>query len=58
MVLLFGLLVLLAPILVLYFVRTPPGRLAVVCTAIGLFGGIVAMTTTATNAELLASMAA
>lgn len=57
-VLFFGLLALLVPILILYFVKGHSGRLAVVCVAIGAFAIIVATTTSASNAELLASMAA
>ena len=58
LVFIFGILTLLIPILVFFFVRGKVGRLINIYAAIGIFGSIVIATTIATNAELLASLAA
>jgi hypothetical protein len=57
-ILFFGLLGLLGPILGLYFVQSRGDRFAVVCSAIILFSLIVAATTKARSVEILAAMAA
>lgn len=53
----FGLISLLAPILVMYFVHSRAARVVVVCVSIAAFAIAISLITTATNSELMAAIA-